>query len=240
MPRLYLFAEGQTEQTFADALLKPHLANFGVYLHRPVLIAHARKKGRVHRGGGRKYEPLKNDIVRFLKQEKSGDVYFTTMIDLYRLHAGFPGKDEADKLRHFPQRRVRELEESWAEDIGDKRFIPFIQLHEYEAYLFVDVTRLGLFYLNADARIGRLSEISAAFKTPELIDDGDDTAPSKRIIGEFPEYEGGKTTVGPQVAEAVGLPEIRKKCPHFAEWLTQLEGLGGDSNVASPESRRAG
>ena len=54
MVRLYLFAEGSTEQTFADTVLKPHLAKVGVYLHPPVLIAHAKKKGTVHRGGGRK------------------------------------------------------------------------------------------------------------------------------------------------------------------------------------------
>ncbi len=46
MARLYLFAEGQTEQTFASTVLVPHLARFGVYLHPPVLVAHARKKGR--------------------------------------------------------------------------------------------------------------------------------------------------------------------------------------------------
>ena len=45
MPRLYLFAEGPTELTFADTVLKPHLANSGVYLHPPVLIAHGKKKG---------------------------------------------------------------------------------------------------------------------------------------------------------------------------------------------------
>ena len=38
MVRLYLFAEGQTEQTFADTVLKSHLANFGVYMHKSVLI----------------------------------------------------------------------------------------------------------------------------------------------------------------------------------------------------------
>lgn len=31
MVRLYLFAEGQTEQTFANIVLSPHLANHGVY-----------------------------------------------------------------------------------------------------------------------------------------------------------------------------------------------------------------
>lgn len=49
MARLYLFVEGQTERTFADILLKPHLATHGVYLHKPILIANARKKGKVHR-----------------------------------------------------------------------------------------------------------------------------------------------------------------------------------------------
>lgn len=50
MVRLHLFVEGQTEQTFADKVLRPHLANFEVYMDKPVLIAHARKKGRIHRG----------------------------------------------------------------------------------------------------------------------------------------------------------------------------------------------
>ncbi len=67
MVRLYLFAEGQTEQTFADTVLKPHLANFNIYLHKPILIATSRKRGKVYRGGGRKYSPVKNDILRLLK-----------------------------------------------------------------------------------------------------------------------------------------------------------------------------
>lgn len=96
MARLYLFAEGQTEQTFADLVLKPHLANLGVYLQGPVLIAHAKKKRIVHRGGGRNYLPMKNDIRRLLAQEKSKKVFFTTMIDLYAIHAEFPGLAEAE------------------------------------------------------------------------------------------------------------------------------------------------
>ena len=147
MARLYLFAEGQTEQTFADTVLKPHLAHFGVYLHNPVLIAHARRKGIVHRGGGRKYEPMKNDIVRFLKQERDADVFFTTMIDLYGIHSGIPGREQWEKYRDDPVKRVQFLQEEFAKDIADPRFIPFIQLHEFEAILFADpatVTRVSL------------------------------------------------------------------------------------------------
>lgn len=124
MVRLYLLAEGQTELTFADTVLKPHLADLGVYLHKPVLIAHAKKKGKVHRGGGRKYLPMKNDILRFLSQEKEEDVFFTTMIDLYGIQSEFPGLGEAEKLRHVPGKRVQFLEQTFAEDIGDRRFVP--------------------------------------------------------------------------------------------------------------------
>ncbi len=225
MPRLYLFAEGTTELTFADTVLKPHLANFGVYLHPPVLIAHAKRKGRVHRGGGRKYIPMKTDILRFLAQEKAGDVFFTTMIDLYAIHAEFPGLAEAEKLRHIPYRRVESLERAFSNDIGDQRFIPYIQLHEYEAYLFSDPTCFRHFYQGHKRQIAELKAIADGHDTPELIDDGPNTAPSKRICRELPDYEGAKAAIGPQVAERIGLDVIRGKCRHFDAWVSRLEKL---------------
>jgi hypothetical protein len=71
MARLYLFGEGETELTFAFKLLNRRLADFGVYLHHPTGISHARKRGRPLRGGGRNYEAMRNDISRFLAQEKA-------------------------------------------------------------------------------------------------------------------------------------------------------------------------
>jgi hypothetical protein len=225
MARLYLFAEGATEQTFADKLLKQHLANFRVYLHPPVLIAHAKKKGRVHRGGSLKYLPMKNDILRFLRQEKGGDVFFTTMIDLYGIHAEFPGLSEAEKLRHMPNKRVEALEEAFFKDIGDDRFVPYVQLHEFEACLFSDPTKFGDFYDHHQKQITALKAVADAHATPELIDDGQHSAPSKRIVAELPDYEDAKSVIGPQVAELIGLNVMRGKCPHFAAWLSRLEKL---------------
>ena len=47
---------------------------------------------------------MKNDILRLLAQERNADdVYFTTMIDLYAISTEFPGRDEAEKLRHSPE-----------------------------------------------------------------------------------------------------------------------------------------
>ena len=227
MARLYLFAEGQTEQTFADMVLKPHLAHFGVFLHNPALIAHARKKGRVHRGGGRNFTAMQKDIKRFLKQESGSDVFFTTMIDLYDLPANFPGIKEAEKFRNDPDigpyKRVEALEESWLDETGDNRFIPFIQLHEFEAYLFSDVSRFDFFFENADSEISALRKMVDRVQSPELIDDSQHTAPSKRIIARFPEFV--KSTDGPQIAERIGLESIRSKCPHFNAWVERLEKL---------------
>ena len=129
MTRLHLFAEGTTELVFAREVLGPHLWSYHVYLHNPVLTAHARKKGRVHRGGGRKFRPMQNDIERRLKEDHGPDVHFTTMIDLYTLHQDFPGRGEADSLRNKPYDRVASLEQSWSRKTNDSRFIPFIQMH---------------------------------------------------------------------------------------------------------------
>ena len=230
MVRLHVFAEGRTEQTFANTVLKPHLANLGVYMSKPILIAHARKKGRVHRGGGRNFTAMQNDIQRRLKQEAGDEVFFTTMIDLYALHHNFPSFDVAEPLRHDPYQRVKALEKAWSDETGDPRFIPFIQLHEFEAYLFCDVTQLAPFFDNADARIASLRRQANEVGSPELINDGQHTSPSKRIIAQFPEYEGLKATAGPQAAERIGLAAIRSRCPHFAAWLHRLERLPEESN----------
>ena len=229
MARLYLFAEGQTEQTFADTILKPHLAPLNVFMQNPVLIAHAKKKGRVHRGGGRNYLPMKNDIMRFLKQDRNPDAFFTTMIDLYAIHAEFPGLNDAEKYRADPEKRVEFLEQRFSDDIGDIRFIPYLQLHEFEAYLFADPDCFGNLYDDCERQIERLRSIAGEYETPEMINDGQHSAPSKRIIREFPAYAGGKSADGPLLIESIGLPKIRAKCRHFDAWLVRLEQLGAVS-----------
>ena len=229
MARLYTFAEGQTEQTYADTVLRKHLAAFGVYMHGPILVAHARRRGVTHRGGILAYLPIKNDIERFLKQDKAADVYFTTMIDLYALPVDFPGRDDADKIRHVPYDRVSMLEEHFAADIDDpwgrpSRFIPHIQLHEFEAILLCRPAAFSSFFGDCRRQIEDL-ERTIQGKPPELINDGEHTAPSKRILEQFPDYGGANPW---QVRESPTKSESRPRrtcCPHFDAWLKRLESL---------------
>jgi hypothetical protein len=168
---------------------------------------------------------MKNDILRFLKQEKAPDVFFTTMIDLYAIHPDFPGLAESESMRQNPIQRVEFLEQRFAEDIGDYRFIPYIQLHEYEAYLFADPTCFEYLDARRTKEIEALKAIAEQYQTPELINDGQHTAPSKRIIAQFPDYGDAKSAFGSQLAERIGLQVIRSKCPHFNTWLSRLESL---------------
>jgi hypothetical protein len=224
MARLCLTVEGRTEQTFSAIVLSSHLASCGVYLGKPRLIALSKRKGIVHRGGIRRYEPARNDIRRWLAEDRSCDAFFTTMIDLYGLPKDFPDFQRAALLSN-PYERVAALEEAFAKDIADQRFIPYIQLHEFEALLLSDPTAFGHYYTDCEREINALVNLAKEFKSPELINDGEQTAPSKRIGKEIPQHLGAKRTAGPIIAAGIGLERIREKCPHFNAWLTRLESL---------------
>lgn len=73
--------------------------------------------------------------------------------------------------------------------------------------------------------IQRLKNIVNAFGSPELINEGNETAPSKRIIKEIPEYKDNKVLIGPTVAKEIGLPILRERCVHFNEWINKIESL---------------
>ena len=203
MIRLYFYVEGQTEQEYVARVLTPHLANFGAQVMGAVLTASGRRHGHVFRGGGRRYQPMRNDLGRLLRQDGSADVRFTTMFDLYGLFDGFPGWDEAEKLRHIPQDRVLTLEEAFATDVDDPRFIPHIQLHEFETILLSEPGHFALIYEDANNGIAALRKVVSEVKSPELVNDGKATAPSKRIIAQFPQYERQKTTFGAELADKI-------------------------------------
>ena len=129
-------------------------------------------------------------------------------------------------MQDDPYQRVQALEDALADDIDDHRFIPYIQLHEFEALLLSDPQELDSQFDNRAAGITRLVTMVSRFPSPEHINDSRNTAPSKRIIREIPEYEGRKASAGPIVAGRIGLSTMRDKCAHFAEWLAKLENLG--------------
>ena len=219
MIRLNIIVEGQTEETFVRDLLAPHLGQHQVFVWARS-VETGRRKQRIYRGGLVSYIKARQDILRWLAQDPQALV--STMFDYYALPDDFP-RPQAPRGNASILDWVSRLEAALAADIGDSRFVPYIQVHEFEALLFSDVTSTG-YVLGADSRqLQQLQSIRGAFETPEHINDSPETAPSKRLIQLFPRYD--KTFFGPAALSRIGLEAVRRECPHFASWLTKLERL---------------
>ena len=70
MIRLNIVAEGQTEESFVNNVLKRHLAFFNVFTSvRCIETSRSRHYSKIYRGGFMKYSKLKNDIELWMKQD---------------------------------------------------------------------------------------------------------------------------------------------------------------------------
>jgi hypothetical protein len=222
MVSLYVVVEGQTEQTFVDTVLGPHLLSKGIVAHAP--LVQRRRSGVIYRGGVTNFPPVGNTIPNLTRQHTRPGVYFSSMLDLDKYPTDAPGWDDAKSMSP-PRRRAEHLETALSGHISDHRFIPYIQVHEFEALLFTDPQWLAFSFPSQQAAIESLVTVAGQFASPEDINDSEQTAPSKRIIAAIPDYDYRKPTAGPQTAELIGLPAIRAKCPHFNAWVEKLERL---------------
>ena len=219
MTRLNLVVEGQTEEAFVRELLARHLAQYHVSC-----VARCVETGRegrhIFRGGVTTYQKLKADLNRWMREDDNRDAHFSTMIDLYGLPSDFPQIDELEASTDYPNA----LEEAWRRDMGHPRdqFIPYLQVHEFEALLFADVDAFGLRFPGSYEAIRSLKAVGDEFASPEHIDR--DNPPSKRIVACLEAYE--KVVDGRAIATRIGLDTIREHCRHFDQWLSCLEGLG--------------
>jgi hypothetical protein len=219
---LNIIVEGQTEETFVRDMLAPHWGAMGIFAVARC-VETGRKSKRIFRGGVTNYEKIRRDIENWLNQRK--DTYCTTMFDLYRLPMDFPGRNSINSNQQAYE-KVKHLENAFGENIATTRFIPYIQLHEFETLLFAGIDKLSVFYLKDKHReIERLITMSNSYDSPELINESEENAPSKRIIKEIPNYKDNKVLIGPAVAQATGLQLLRQRCTHFNDWMDRIESL---------------
>lgn len=224
---IHVLCEGQTEQGFVENVLKPYLMAHGYAAVKSILVTTNKKKNAC--GGLVTYAQAYNDLQIMLSSNKDGEYeqhFFTTMFDLYALPNDFPGYAEshciADKYT-----RVAAFESAFAGTIGSDRFIPYIQLHEYEALVFCGLDYLKDIYRGIDKTIEALKTELAEIGNPELVNDNPRTAPSKRIIKAIEgdkknRYSYDKPKSGKYVAQKVGIDQLRRQCRHFNEWIEKL------------------
>lgn len=215
MSRVYLLVEGQTEEAFVGELLTPHYARIGLYL-TPIVVSTSRG----YKGGVVSYAKVRPQIVRLCRQDAGARV--STLFDLYALPTDFPGKaDAAYPVAGSGTHKANYLEECLKQDINEPNFLPNLLVHEFEALLFTEPQKFAGWTDDADVVEALASAVRG--RSPEDINDGPQSAPSKRVLAAMPDYQ--KTFHGPLIACDIGLDAIRRACAHFNAWLEKLEGL---------------
>ncbi|MNX71856.1 hypothetical protein D3C86_1031850 [compost metagenome] len=222
MTRINAIVEGQTEETFVRDVLSHHLAFSGKYVVARC-VESSRSHGRIFRGGLLDFPRTLRDINRWLAEDTAA--YVTTMFDFFRLPTDFPGMAKISNIQD-PYVKVSILEQELAAAVNNPRFIPYIQLHEFETLLFSDVNIIDLVmseFSTARSQITSLNAIANSYRNPELINSSPQGAPSKRLGALYPGYN--KVVFGFHISDLIGLPSIRGSCQHFSNWVTCLEAL---------------
>jgi len=218
MKRLIIIGEGQTEQAFCHDILRPYFSAKDIYIQNPTI-----KKSK---GGIIDWKDLKKEIGYYLHSDTSAAV--TLLIDYYGIHQkhAFPGWDESLRIGNKND-RMDFLEQAMLYEIEDRyriRFIPYIQLHEFEGLLFSDQQVFDdNFEDNEFADYNYLEETFAQFDNPEMVNDGKTTAPSKRLDRIIIGYQ--KPIHGSLLANEIGLARMREKCHRFNGWIEKLQAI---------------
>lgn len=214
MGNLYIYCEGQTEESFAKSILAPYFTTKGIMVYP---IIHRTKEGPtgIFRGGISDYNKAIKEIKRICLQHVNEKV--TSFIDYYGLN-NIPQISYVGPNKHV---LINQVENRLYSDVACGNFIPYVSLHEFESLLFSKPEEFA--YLNPRA-VAKFNTILSEYNNnPEYINNGLETAPSKRIKKEIREYS--KVIDGIKIAKHVPLAEMRIKCKHFNEWITRLETL---------------
>ena len=220
MLRLNIVCEGQTESAIVKTILSPHLATFNVGVSAPIIGTSGKK------GGNVTLKRLRENVRDCLIQDRSS--FCTTFVDFYGIDDNFPGKKEASSVSSLSDKQdvvCDAFADKLAQSLDEgpmRRFIPYVQMHEFEALLFSNPVALAMSIGKPELQ-NDLTAIREQFQTPEHINDNQNTAPSERILQLTSRYR--KPLVGVLAALQIGLSRMRQECPLFDAWLKKLENL---------------
>ncbi len=209
MTRLLMLVEGPSERQFVSRVLVPHLEGNEVFCRPVTVTTRENPAGPNFTGGFVKYQKLIGELKRLLGDSNA---HTTTLFDFYKM----TGRDAGDTVEDM-EKKLR------ADVFADTRFIPYVQKFEFEALLFSSPSIAAAELAEPD-KAKDLQSILRDCGGAEEVDDGENTAPSKRLQSLFPDYV--KVADGPMILETIGLKDIRQACPRFSQWVGKLEGLG--------------
>ncbi|GAA4265202.1 DUF4276 family protein [Frondihabitans peucedani] len=214
-PQIAILVEGQTEEAFVKLVLQPFIG-FDVAYLTPIVVHTSRTaNGTAFRGGGswRHYETQLKGLLG-----QSHWHLVTTMIDFY----GYPSDGPACSCdgNHRQPACVDEREKGMKDALSnDKRFRPFVALHEFET-LVIAAGSTQTLVLDEAGAAETFRELVAEYNgDAELINNGPTTAPSKRVLAAIPDYRKVRDAV--EVLEH-SLPAGLTHTPRFRMWVEAL------------------
>lgn len=216
MKRLIIVCEGPTENEFCLEVLAPALIGFDIFVEAPLV-----KKSN---GGIVPWPNIKRQIETHLHE---GGAYVSMLVDYYGIKDSydFPGWIESKKISSMPERWHFLCDKMKADIVPElaSRFIPYIQVHEFESLLFSDISVFKANFDKNDMDFSILEKAIQEFPNPEEINSRPSLAPSKRLIDAIPGYD--KVLFGNYIASETGLNKIMEKCPIFRKWISSLMSI---------------
>lgn len=229
MKRLLILVEGVTEQRFVVEVLRDHLGAHSVFAAPTILVSKFMETGPHYKGGAARWARINQELKSLLGDTSAAGV--TMLFDYYGLPKDVPGM--STRPAGPASVRVEHVERAIGACFEDRRFRPYLMLHEFEAMIFTDIAKWEHRFEDA-AAIARLKDDTAHLE-PEAINETPKGAPSKRILARLEAYS--KAQHGPLAVRDIGLAAIRAACPHFASWLAWAESLGNGGDNADSAAR---
>lgn len=212
MTRVHVFCEGQTEEVFVRDILRPHFERMNIWMN-PIIIRTAAQK----KGGVSTYGKIRRQITKKCKEDPTA--WVTTLLDFYGLPKDAPGMADNSGTSFD---RGQQVTMAFQADIDQRNFIAYLIVHEYEGLLFSAPDAFGGWFDDPEV-VTALTAVRNEFNSPEHIDGGVKTTPSKRILATCDQYD--KVNHGALIALDIGLDTMRRECLLFDGWVRELEAL---------------
>ncbi len=215
MINLYIYCEGETEESFINEILTPYFVNLSI-LVIPIICTTKRTKSVKYSGGVSDYSKIKNELPILCKTHKNE--YVTTMFDYYGMPSNTPdiNNQEIDIYK-----RMEYIEQAINKDLNQPNLFFNLILHEFEGLLFSSPQAFRC--VTHEENVEKIKCIRSEFETPEHINNSRLTAPSKRLEELMPRYP--KIKFGTIVSKEIGIDTIMAKCKHFKLWIDKIKEL---------------
>lgn len=214
MKNVFIYCEGQTEESFVNAVLYPYFANMNIYVI-PIIHKTKRTPTKSYKGGVMDYKPIKDELIMLCKNP---NIFVTTMFDYYGMPGNTPSINHTDTNLY---NRIEYIENAITNDIGCSNLAFNLVVHEFEGLLFSDTHAFSA--IANDKAVDKLQAMREEAETPEHINNSVNTAPSKRIESVISNYT--KVRQGIIVAKNIGIDKVLSECKHFADWISKIQNL---------------